>query len=135
MSITINNVFVQKTKKYHEKIQWKSAKTAISGIFPSFSTGKNFPCKSNSAIFWALLIRIFEEKIRKKLMMKSRFFRHISGIFSRKTFFYENRANSHFGHCHLASLCQKPEESKVPITRKAGNGWTGGRTNGRMDKG
>ena len=30
----------EKTKKYTEEIQWKSAKTAISGIYPAFSAGK-----------------------------------------------------------------------------------------------
>ena len=30
----------KKTMKYKEKVRWKSAKTAISGIFPAFSAGK-----------------------------------------------------------------------------------------------
>ena len=32
----------EKTAKYKKKVQWKSAKTAISGIFPAFSAGKKF---------------------------------------------------------------------------------------------
>ena len=40
-------------------------------------------------------------------MPKKRFFRHISSIFGRKNFFSGNRAPSHFGDCHFASLCQK----------------------------
>ena len=32
----------EKTTKYKEKVRWKSAKTAISGIFPAFSAGKKF---------------------------------------------------------------------------------------------
>ena len=54
-------------------------------------------------------------------MPKNRFFRHISGIFGRKNMFFKNRARSHFGHCHFASLCQKPEKTNDPILRKAGN--------------
>ena len=54
-------------------------------------------------------------------MPKNRFFQHISGIFGRKNMFFENRAPSHFGHCHFASLCQKSEKTNEPIPRKAGN--------------
>ena len=52
---------------------------------------------------------------------KNWFFRHISGIFSQKKNFSRNRALSHFGDCHFASLCQKSEKTNEPISRKAGN--------------
>ena len=35
--------------------------------------------------------------------------------------FSENRAPSHFGHCHFESFCQKSEKTNEPISRKAGN--------------
>ena len=105
----------------------------ISGI----SAGKKISQKSDSAIFWALFIRIFVQKNQKKLMMKSRenakkpvfpaYFQH----FLPENTFFKNRAPSHFGHCHFASLCQKSEKTNEPISRKAGNR----RTDGRTDKG
>ena len=64
-------------------------------------------------------------------MPKNRFFQHISGIFDRKWIFSGNRAPSHFGHCHFAFLCQKSEKTNEPISRKAGNELTDGRTNGQ----
>ena len=54
-------------------------------------------------------------------MPKNQFFRHISGIFRRKKFFFENRAPSLFGHCHFAPLCQKSAKNNEPIPRKAGS--------------
>ena len=65
----------------------------------------------------------YEEKTRTKSAKTA-----ISGIFSRKKFFFENRAPSHFGHCHFASLCKKSEKTNEPIPRKAGNRRTDGRT-------
>ena len=62
-------------------------------------------------------------------------FRHISGIFGRKKIFSENRAPSHFGHCHFAPLCQKSEKTNEPISRKAGNRRTDERTNERTNMG
>ena len=56
----------EKTTKFKEKVRTKSAKTGISGIFPAFLTGKKFSQKSDSAIFWALSIRIFVQKIQIK---------------------------------------------------------------------
>ena len=102
--------------------------------FQYFQPGKNFSQKSDSAMFWALLIRIFVQKIRKnqwwnlEKMPKNRFFRHISGIFGRKIFFFKNRAPSLFGHCHFGSLCQKSEKTNGSIPRKAGNRRTNKRT-------
>ena len=57
------------------------------------------------------------------------YFRH----FRPEKFFSENRAPSHFGHCHFASLCQISEKTNEPISRKAGNRRTNGRTDGRTD--
>ena len=101
----INNVLCEKTMKYKEKVQSKSAETAISGVLPAFSaiiskiglghvlsiakthlwakskkkiiakSRRNakrlvFPAyfsqKLDSAIFWALLIRIFMQNLCKK---------------------------------------------------------------------
>ena len=64
-------------------------------------------------------------------MLKNRVFWHISRIFGRKKIFSENRAPSHFGHCHFASLCQKSAKNNEPISRKAGNRRTHGRTHGQ----
>ena len=74
-------------------------------------------------------------KDQKKLMMNSRekaekpvfpaYFRH----FRPKKFFFENRAPSHFGHCHFASQkseSEKSEKTNEPISRKAGNRRTNG---------
>ena len=62
VGVVINNVFVWKTTKYEEKNPNRIGKKRR---FPAFSAGKNFFPKSDSAIFWALLIRIFVQKIRK----------------------------------------------------------------------
>ena len=62
----------EKTMKYKEKVRWKSAKKAISGIFPAFLAGKEFFSKiglnhilsiANVHLYW---------KNQKKLMKKSR---------------------------------------------------------------
>ena len=69
-----------------EKVQRKSAETAISGIFPAFSAKKKCSEILDSAKFWTLLIRVFVQKLKKmsRKCQKNRFFRHISGIFGRK---------------------------------------------------
>ena len=51
--------------------------------------------------------------------------------FAQKNFFLKNRAPSHFGHYHFASLCKKSEKTNEPIPRKAGNRRTNERTNGQ----
>ena len=52
----------------------------------------------------------------------------------RKIIFFENRAPSHFGHCHFASLRQKSEKTNEPIPRKAGNRQTNELTNERTNE-
>ena len=52
------------------------------------------------------------------------YFRHFRPVFN-------NRAPSHFGHYHFASFCQKSEKTNEPISRKAGNRHTDGRTDGK----
>ena len=82
VGIIIHNVLVWYNSEIWGKNPTKSAKTAISGIFPPFSARKNSFLKSDSAMFRVLLIRIFVQKIWKKLTIKSRensknrFFRH-----------------------------------------------------------
>ena len=41
VGIDINKVLCEKTTNYKKKVQWKSAKTAISGIFLAFSNSSN----------------------------------------------------------------------------------------------
>ena len=77
-------------------------------------------------------------KNQKKLMMKSRenakkpvfpaYFRHFR---PEMNFFSGNQAQSHFGHYHFAALCQKSGKTNEPISRKAGNERTNGRTDER----
>ena len=62
----------EKTTKYKGKVRTKSTKTAISGIFPVFSAGKNF--LSNIGLGHVMSISNMHlcAKNWKKLMMKSR---------------------------------------------------------------
>ena len=136
VGIVVNNVFLWKNKEILGKSPMKICKN---GDFRHFRPEKNFSQnKSVSAMFWALLMRIFMEKIRKNLwwnlekMPKNRFFRHTSGIFPRKWIFSGNRAPSHFGHCHFASLCQKSAKIMSQSREKL---VTDGRTDGRTDNG
>ena len=62
----------EKTTKYKEKVRWKSAKTAISGIFPAFSTGKDFFSKIGLGQVLGIANTHLCAKNQKKLMMKSR---------------------------------------------------------------
>ena len=94
-------------------------------IFPQKSTRSHVLTIANSHLYG---------KNQKKIVMKSRenakkpvfsaYFRH----FQPEMFFFENRATSHFGHYHFASLCQKSGKTNEPILRKAGNVRTDGRT-------
>ena len=116
----------EQTTKYKEKDRTKYAKTAISGIFPAFSAGNEFFSKIGLGHILGIINTHLCAKNQKKLMIKSRekaqkpgfpaYFRH----FRPEMNFFENRAPSHFGHCHFASLCQKSEKTNDP-KRKAGN--------------
>ena len=62
--------------------------------------------KSNEAIL---------HKVKKTLFLGS-----FLPKFAQKIFL-KNRASSHFGHYHFASVCKKSEKTNEPIPRKAGN--------------
>ena len=62
----------EKTTKYKEKVRTKSAKTAISGIFPAFSAGKKFFSKIGLGHILGIPITHLCAKNQKKQMMKSR---------------------------------------------------------------
>ena len=62
----------EKTSKYKEKVQTKSAKTAISGIFPAFSAGKKFFSKIGLGDFMGIANTHLCAKNQKKLMKESR---------------------------------------------------------------
>ena len=62
----------EKITKYEEKPQTKSAKTAISGIFPAFSAGKKFFYKIGLGHVLGIANTHLCAKNQKKLMMKSR---------------------------------------------------------------
>ena len=53
----------------YKKLMMKSREMAKKPVFPAyfrhFRPEKNFSQKSDSAMFWALLIRVFVQKIRK----------------------------------------------------------------------
>ena len=67
-------------------------------------------------------------KNQKKLMMESRE-NAKKTVFPAYFRFFGNRAPSHFGDCHFASLYQKSEKTNEPIPRKAGNRRTDEQTN------
>ena len=60
-----------KKKKCKEKVRWKSAKTAISGIFPAFSAGKKFFSKIGLGHVLSIPNTHLCAKNQEKLMMKS----------------------------------------------------------------
>ena len=62
----------EKTTMYEEKVQRKVAKTAISGIFPAFSTGTEFFSKIGFNHVLSIVNAHLYGKNQKKLMMKSR---------------------------------------------------------------
>ena len=113
VGIVISNDFKwKKQRNIREKSEQNLQKRQFPAYFRDFRPEKKFSQKSDSAILWALLIGIFVQKIRKnkcsnlEKMPKNRFFRYISGIFDRKNMFFENRARSHFRHCHFSWVCQ-----------------------------
>jgi len=62
----------EKITIYEEKTRTKSAKIAISGIFPVFSAGKNFFSKIQLSHILGIANTHLCAKNRKKLMTKSR---------------------------------------------------------------
>ena len=102
----------EKTTKYEEKSRTKSAKTAISGIFPAFSAGKKFFSKIGLGHVLNIMNTHLCAKNQKKLMIKSRenakkpvfpaYFRH----FRPEKNFFEHRAPSHFRYYYFASVCK-----------------------------
>ena len=95
-----------------DEISRKCQKTSFSGVFPAFSTGNEFLPEIGLRHILGIAILHLCAKNQQKLMMKYRenakkpVFRHISGILGRKNMFFENRARSHFRHCHFASVCK-----------------------------
>ena len=110
--------------------------------FPAFSPGKELFSKFGlghvlsiaNTHLCAKKIEETNDEISRKCQKTG-----FSGIFpafsAGKKMFFENWAPSHLGHCHFASLCQKSEKTNEPISRKAGNRRTDGRTNERTDNG
>ena len=130
---TINtHLWAKNHKKTNDKILRKVQKTVISGIFPAFSPGKFFFRKSGSVIFWALLIRIFVQKIRKTNDESSRKCQKtgFSGIFpafsAGKMFFPEIGLPHIFGIAILHLCAKNQKKTNEPIPRKAGNSRTDG---------
>ena len=127
-----------KKKQYTEKVQWKCAKTVISGKFPAFSAGKKFFLKNPAWSYFDHWYYAFlnkksvktNDKISRKCQKTG-----CSGIFpaflAEKKMFFDNRAPSHFGHCHFASLGKKSAKTNEPISRKAGNRRMNEQTNER----
>jgi hypothetical protein len=62
----------EKTTKYKEKVRTKSAKMAISGIFPAFSAGKKFSSKIGLGHIMGIANTHLCAKNQKKLMKESR---------------------------------------------------------------
>ena len=119
LGIAVDYILCEKNKKYTEKVQWKCAKTAISGIFPVFSAGKFFLRNRTRPYFghcyYAFLnkesVKTNDEISRKHKKngfsgIFPAFWKSGSGIFGRNKLFFENWARSHFRHCHFASVCK-----------------------------
>ena len=110
LSIAKTHLSAKSQKKIMTESWGNVKKLVFPAYFRHFWPEKNFSQKLDLAIFWALLIRVFVQKIRKnkrwnlEKMLKNRFFRHISGTFGRKKKFFENRSPSYFRYCHFASL-------------------------------
>ena len=108
----------QTKKRYHfflwkkQRNMWRKSKENLQKRqLQAFSAEKKSPQKLDSAIFWALLIRVFVQKIRRnkwwnlEKMPKTRF----SGIFpafSAEKIFFENWSPSYFRYCHFTSVCK-----------------------------
>ena len=125
----------EKTTKYEEKTQTKSAKTAISDTCPVLRTGKIFFLQNGfQLLFSSTNAHLCAKKLEKsndKISRKSQkiaFFGTFPALVTGKNFFLENPAPSHFGYHHFASLCKISEKTNEPITRKASNRQTDERT-------
>ena len=71
------------------------------------------------------------EKTNEAILQKAQktlFLGHFGPKYAEWDFFFENRAPSHFGLYHFASLCQKSEITNEPISRKVYNRRTDERT-------
>ena len=77
-----------------------------------------------------------QKKLMKQFCTKSKnpIFGWVLDQICPKKIFFENRAPSHFGHCHFACLCQKSGKTNETISRKAGNKRTDERTNERTNE-
>ena len=115
----------EKTTKYKEKVQLKSAKMVSSDIFLVFLAGKKIFSKIGLGHVLSIANTHLCAKNQKKLMMKSR---ENAQKLVFPAYFCHFRPESHFGHYHFASLCQKSAKANEPI----GNGRTNERTDGRL---
>ena len=107
VGIVINNVFGRKKMEiYNEKIQWKSAKAAISFIF--------LPEKIflENKIYFSHILSIASTHLCAK---KSEKLAYSAG----KEFFFRIWAPSHFGHYHFASCAKNQKKTNEPISRKS----------------
>ena len=93
---------MKKTTKCKEKVLWKSAETAISGIFKAFSAGKDSFSKIGISHILGIANARLCAKNQKNLMMKCQekakknIFRHISVIFGRKFIFFRKSGSVTF---------------------------------------
>ena len=112
----------EKTTKYKEKVRTKSAKTAISGIFPAFSAGKEFFSKIRLGHVLSIANAHLNGKNQKKIMMKSRenaqklvfpaYFRHF-----RPEFFLKIGLRHILG-ITILHLCAKNQEKLMSQSRE-----------------
>ena len=122
----------EKTTKYKEKVQWKSAKTAISGIFPAFSAGKKILSKVGLGHVMGIANKHLCAKNQKKLMKESRENVKKTGFpayfwyFRPEKVFLKNRTPPCFGHCYYAFLNKQSVKTNEEILRKCQkNGFSG----------
>ena len=132
----------EKTTKYEKKPQTKSAKTAISGIFPVFSAGKKFFSKIRLGHILGIAKTHLCAKNQKKLMMKSRenakkpvfpaYFRH----FRPEKKFFSKIGLRHILAITILHLCAKNQKNLMSRSREklVTDGRTDEQTNGRTDK-
>ena len=109
LGITITHLCAKNQKKLMMKCSRKCQKTGISGIFgwkKIFSKGRlSHILGIINTHLWAKNQKKTNDEISRKCQ-KNRVFRHIYGIFGRKSMFFKNQAHSHFRHCRFASVCK-----------------------------